>query len=186
MWWFWYKRALDVLNTQKISKVHTDGPEITHHSLLIDKNRYFPSDNPESLGWLGTIFLQFQLPEGLFENCFVLCYTNEVVAKLYTSLCSFINNRNAINYLFNLLIWELLSSVQIEVGVCEKQCDKFKVLENLIEACFLDKLFVCFVEELASCLVFRGEAQCFRWTQHFQTEESCVAFFLFSSSCIIS
>ena len=44
---------------------------------------------------------------------FVLCDTNEVVAKL-THLCSFFNNLNAINFLFILIIWELMSQVHFE------------------------------------------------------------------------
>ena len=48
----------------------------------------------------------------------------------------------------------------------------------MIETYLLYQLFVCFVEELASCLVFCGEDQYVCRPHHLQTEESGVAYFL--------
>ena len=47
------------------------------------------------------------------------------------------------------------------------------------------QLLVCYVEELASSLVFMTMLNAFGDLSIFQTEESGVALFLFSSSCII-
>ena len=79
-------------------------------------------------------FYSFNYLKNFLKTGFVLCDTNGVVAKLYTSLCSFKNNLKAIDYLFNLIIREDLSPIQFEAGVCRKLCDNCKILKNMVYA----------------------------------------------------
>ena len=96
-------RALEKLSSESISKVNSDGPEIAHHSLLIDSNHENLTDNSERVCWFVSCFPTVST----LKSVFVCFDTNEIVAKLYTSLCSFINNLVGINYFISLVIWEL-------------------------------------------------------------------------------
>ena len=81
----------------------------------------------------------FNYLKNFLQINFVLFDTNKFVAKI----CSCINNLNAFNWLFNLIIWEILSPVQFEAGLNSvKLCDKFKILKNLIKA-YLFKSIIC-------------------------------------------
>ena len=115
---------------------------------------------------------------------FNLCNTNEVAVKLYTLLCSFINNLNDINYLIILNIWELLSPFQFEAGVGRKLCDKFKVLKNQIESCLLESIICMFLGGAG----FMSGSPC-RNPNHLvsSTFSNCRKRYsiLFNSSCII-
>ena len=55
------------------------------------------------------------------------------MAKLYTTLYSFNNSLNFMNYLFSLVVWEHLSPVQFETRVFRKLCDKSKILKNMLK-----------------------------------------------------
>ena len=114
------------------------------------------------------------------KTVFILCKTNEVVAKLYTPLCSFINKLNADNYLLNLIIWELLLPLQFEAEVSKKLCGKLKKNSKIyLRFAFLNKLLMCFEEEL---LPWGSNA--FDNLNIFQLHES-VRLLSFSSSYII-
>ena len=77
----------------------------THLSLLIEMNHDSPSDHPETVLIRNMSSYSFNYLKKFLKTDFFLCDTNVVAAKLYTSLCIFNNNLNAINYLFNLIIW---------------------------------------------------------------------------------
>ena len=87
-------------------------------------------------------FYSFNCLKKFFKPVFILCDKNEVVTKLHTSTCSFVNKLKEPTKC--LIVWKFLSSVHFGAGMCRKLCNKFKFMQNLIETVPTKSFFYVF------------------------------------------
>ena len=128
---------------------------------------------PRELGLIWNMFpYSFNYLKFFLKTDFVLCDTN-------TSLCSFNNNLNSINYMFILIFGNICHQFNLKPGCAGNCVISSKYWKRWFRLLFLNQIFVCFVEELVQCLVYREDAQCVWWPHHFRTEESNVTHFPF-------